>query len=234
MVQLQSRVAQDLRGASERDLLALARQADSLAFREIMQRNSRRLFRVARSVVRDEAEAEDVVQETYLKAFTHLSDFRGEAQLSTWLTRVALNEALGRRRKERRMVDVESADQAGRGSDNIVPLFASDLASTPEQDVARDDIRRVLEQAIDDLPDEFRTVFVMRLIEEMSVEETAASLSVKPETVRTRLYRARALIRSSLEAQFGAELAHTFPFAGQRCRRIAQAVLDRLQGPKAE
>ena len=232
MAQSQSSVASDLSGETERDLLAMARAGEPSAFREIMQRNSRRLYRVVRSVVRNEAEAEDAVQETYLKAFTHLSEFRGDAQLSTWLTRVALNEALGRRRKERHMVEPEFTE--GEAGDNVVPLFANEVASTPEQDVARHDIRRVLEGAIDALPGEFRTVFVMRLVEEMSVEETASSLGLNPETVRTRLFRARGLLRRSLEAQLGAGLTHTFPFAGQRCLRIAQAVLDRLQGPRTE
>ena len=234
MTQSESTVASNLSRATEGVLLGLAREGDPSAFREIMQRNSRRLYRVVRSVLRNEAEAEDVVQDTYLKAFTHLSDFRGDAQLSTWLTRVALNEALGRRRKERHMVDVGSMDEAGSGRDNVVPLFANELASTPEQDVARGDIGRLLEHAIDNLPDDFRTVFVMRRVEEMSVEETASSLGLNPETVKTRLYRARGLLRSALEAQLGSGLTHVFPFAGQRCLRIAQAVLSRLQGPKAE
>jgi RNA polymerase sigma-70 factor (ECF subfamily) len=234
MAQSQSSMALDLGDATEQVLLTLARHGEASAFREIMQRNSRRLYRVVRSVLRNEVEAEDVIQETYLKAFANLSEFRGDAQFSTWLTRVALNEALGRRRKERHMVDVESMDEAVRQGDNLVPLFANELASSPEQDVARHDIRRILEHAIDNLPDEFRTVFVMRLIEEMSVEETASSLGLKPETVKTRLFRARGLLRNALEAQLGAGLTGAFPFAGQRCLRIAQAVLNRLQGAKTE
>jgi RNA polymerase sigma-70 factor (ECF subfamily) len=225
----------DLSAATELELLARARNGNAAAFREIMQRNSRRLYRVVRSVLGDEAEAEDVVQDTYLKAFTHLAGFRGDARFSTWLTRVALNEALGRRRKERQTVDLEILDEpVGPGGAEIIPLFASEPASSPEQDAARHDIRRILEHAIDQLPEDFRIVFVMRAIEDMSVEETASALGLKPETIKSRLHRARRLLRNALEARLGAGLTHAFPFAGHRCLRIAEAVLERLARPRPE
>jgi RNA polymerase sigma-70 factor (ECF subfamily) len=226
-----TRHAHDLHRLSEADLIALARSGAAAAFREIMQRNNQRLFRVARSVLKNDTEAEDVLQETYLKAFRHLGDFRGEARLSTWLTRVALNEALGRKRKERPTVELETGERsATKPGAEVIPLFAG-TNDTPEQDAARHEIRRVLEGAIDRLPEDFRTVFVMRVVEDMSIEETAGALELNPATVKTRLHRARALLKAEVESAFGAVLTDAFPFLGRRCARVTEAVLERLGLP---
>ncbi|MBV9833827.1 MAG: RNA polymerase sigma factor [Alphaproteobacteria bacterium] len=210
------------------ELVRRTRVGEREAFRAIMQHHNQRLFRVARSIARDEAEAEDVLQESYLRAFASLDAFRGESSLLTWLTRIVINEANGRLRKRRNVVGVEQIEAAqGRGADVIMFPFG-ETAMTPEQDVARMQIRRLLESAIDDLPDGFRVVFVMREIEDCSVAETAESLGIPEETVKTRLFRARRLLRSALNDKIAATVHDAFPFLGQRCERITEAVLARL------
>ena len=157
-----------LEDSEESALLERARQREGAAFWLIMKRHNQRLYRVARAVLDDDTEAEDVVQETYIRAFTHLSEFRAEARLSTWLTRIALNEALGRRRQRRSTVDLKAIEAMA------APFSAHEL--DPEQAAALADIRRFLERAISGLPEHYRIVFVMRDVEEMSIEETALLL----------------------------------------------------------
>lgn len=209
----------------EEELLRLARAGESDAFREIMQRHNPRLYRVARGILRDEAEAEDVVQETFVHAFTSLAAFRGEARLATWLTRIALNEAFGRLR--RRRLDLGFVAQAE--DDAAESAFrASPRADDPERAAAHKQIRLLLEQAIDELPEHFRLVFVMRDVEELGIEDTAKLLGLQPQTVKTRLHRARRLLRASLQSQLSTMLSDIFPFAGARCARIRDAVMARL------
>jgi RNA polymerase sigma-70 factor (ECF subfamily) len=210
-------------------LVERARNRDGAAVRLIMQRHNRRLYRTARSVLKDEAEAEDVVQETYVRAFTHLDGFRGEAQLSTWLTRIALNEALGRLRRRRITVGLEDIDAINdQGEARVIYLPSARQDSDPEAAAARAEVRRLLERAVDQLPDPFRMVFVLRDIEEMSIEETASQLGLRPETVKTRLHRARRLLQQSLARTFSSTVGEAFPCAGARCARITEAVLTRL------
>jgi RNA polymerase sigma-70 factor, ECF subfamily len=211
------------------DLVMLARRGGAAAFREIMRRNNRHLFRAARGVLRDDAEAEDVVQEAYLRAFQGLAGFRGGASLSTWLTRIALNEALGRLRRRRTMVELETVEVAQAGGGARILMFPTAQAGgDPEGAAARREIRRLLEEAIDELPEAFRLVLVARDVDGMSVEETAEVLGVRPETVRTRLHRARRLLRAALDQRFGDTLREAFPFDGARCARMTEAVLARL------
>ncbi|WP_262265923.1 RNA polymerase sigma factor [Microvirga yunnanensis] len=214
-------------------LVERARNRDGAAVRLIMQRHNRRLFRVARSVLHDDAEAEDVVQEAYVRAFTHLDGFRGEAQLSTWLTRIALNEALGRLRRRRITVGLEDIDAiSGQGEARVIYLPSARQDSDPEAAAAQAQVWRLLERAVDQLPDSFRMVFVLRDIEEMSIEETASHLGLRPETVKTRLHRARRLLRQSLNRTLSAAVGEVFPCAGARCARITDAVLERLGVPE--
>jgi RNA polymerase sigma-70 factor (ECF subfamily) len=180
----------DLTALTEGELLGSARKGDSRAFRAIMQRNNLRLYRVARSVLGDDREVEDVLQEAYVRAFAGLADFRGQASLSTWLTRIVLNEALGRVRKQRPTVSLEAVEGTMIDDDSAVIPFPLSAQADPERAAARREIRGLLERLIDDLPEQFRVVFVMRAVEEMSVEETARTLQLQPETVRTRLHRA--------------------------------------------
>jgi RNA polymerase sigma-70 factor (ECF subfamily) len=213
---------------SERKLVERAKGGDPSAFRAIMERHNRRLYRLARAVMRDDSEAEDVVQETYLRAFTNLAKFRGESSLATWLTRIALNEALGRKRKQRATVTLASVETAQETSAQIIQFPAMNTEPDPERSAARHEIRKLLERAMDALPEPFRLVFVMRDVEEMSIEETASHLGIRPETVKTRLHRARRLLRQSLDGQLASTLKGMFPFAGARCARITAAVLNRL------
>ena len=221
--------AKDLDALDDAGLVRLARQNDGNAFRAIMQRNNRRLYRVARSVVHDDGEAEDVVQEAYVKAFSSLDQFRGEASLATWLTRIALNEALGRRRKRRPMVELAVLDAESPGSSQIIPFPLMSADIDPERAAAQRQIRQLIEGAIDALPENFRMVFVMREIEAMSVEETAAILTLQPATVKTRLHRARRLLRQALDEHLASTLTDAFPFEGRRCKQTADIVLQRLR-----
>ncbi len=210
------------------ELVIQARRGEATAFREIMRRNNRHLFRAARSVLRDDAEAEDVVQEAYVRAFRALGGFRGDASLSTWLTRIALNEALGRLRRRRVMVGLEAIEVAQKGGGACILMFPTAQGSDPEGAAARREIRRLLEAAIDELPEVFRLVLVARDVDGMSVEETAEILGVRPETIRTRLHRARRLLRAALDLRLGDTLREAFPFDGARCTRMTEAVLLRL------
>jgi RNA polymerase sigma-70 factor (ECF subfamily) len=218
----------DALALGERKLVGRAKSGDRLAFRAIMERHNRRLYRVARAVMKDDTEAEDVVQETYLRAFSNLSKFRGESSLTTWLTRIALNEALGRKRKQRATVTLESVETAQETSAQIIQFPAMNTETDPERSAAQREIRKLLECAMDALPEPFRVVFVMRDVEEMSIEETASHLGIRPETVKTRLHRARRLLRQSLDGQLASTLKDAFPFAGARCARITETVLSRL------
>ncbi len=221
---------QDFSAFSDEDLVAFIRRGETAAFAAIMQRYNRRLYRVARGIVRDDAEAEDVLQEAYVRAFAALAEFRGDASLSTWLTRIVLNEALGRFRRRRPSEDLEALDRAVQSGDTRVIMFPGATVPTdPESAAARAQIRRLLEAAIDELPDPFRLVFVMRDIEEMSIDETAVHLGLRPETVKTRLHRARRMLREALDSKLASVLRDTFPFEGARCARITDAVMARLE-----
>jgi RNA polymerase sigma-70 factor (ECF subfamily) len=215
---------QDAATADEADLVGRAVQNDERAVRTLIQRYNRRLYRLARSVVRDDGEAEDVVQEAYVRAFTHLASFRGEAGLGTWLSRIVLTEALGRLRRRRPVVDWGAVERAA----EIIPFPNANVPIDPERAMAQRQIQSMLERAIDDLPDAFRTVLVARVIEDMTIEETAALLDLRPETVKTRLHRARALLKEALDKQIGSVLTEAFPFDGRRCERMAEAVIARL------
>ncbi len=204
---------------------AIARDPD--AFRTIMQRNNQRLYRIARGVVRDDFEAEDVVQEAYVLAFSNLEMFRGDSSLSTWLSRITINEALGRLRKKRRAQEARLVP-GGTSEAEIIRFPGSPDVENPERTMAQRQILRLVEQATDHLPQGFRSVFVARVIEGMSVEETAELLRLHPQTVKTRLHRARALVRKELHAKVGPILLDAFPFAGRRCDRLTSATMKRL------
>lgn len=217
----------DYLGLPEPELVAFARAGDREAFRAIMTRCNQRLFRVARAVVRDEAEAEDVLQEAYARAFAAIAGFRGEAGIATWLTRIVLNEAHGRLRRRRVTVALDALEAAQSGGQVLnFPNMAK--SADPEADAARAQIRRILERAVDDLPEPFRLVFILREVEELSVEETAQHLGLKVETVKTRLHRARRRLREALDAQLADVMVGAYPFLGARCARVTEAVLRRL------
>ncbi len=211
----------------EAELVQRARARDGMAFRIIMERNNRRLYRIARSILRNDSEAEDVVQEAYVKAYIHLGWFRGDARLATWLARITMHEALGRVRRQRPTVALDSFEPEAPQAQIIhFPQIAGQ--EDPERTLAQRQILHLVEQSLDNLPEIFRIVFMTRVIEGMSVEETAELLGVKPETVKTRLHRARELLRDQLDKQIGPIFTEAFPFAGRRCDRLTQAVLQRL------
>jgi RNA polymerase sigma-70 factor (ECF subfamily) len=213
-------------GTGDAELVRRARRRDEAAIRSIMQSNNRRLYRLARGILRNDSEAEDVVQETYVRAFTHLDSFRGDSSLATWLARIAMNEAMGRLRHQRPNVEWTSLPPGALEAQII--QFPLSAPSDPEKTMAQREIQHVVEHAIDDLPEAFRIVFITRVIEGMNVEETAEILGLKPETVKTRLHRARAMLRDNVEKKIGPVIMEVFPFAGKRCERLTDAVLKRL------
>lgn len=218
----------DYEAMQEGELVRRAQAGERDAFRAIMRRCNQRLFRTARALVRNDAEAEDVVQEAYLRAFAGIAAFRGEASVLTWLTRITLNEANGRLRRQKAFVDLDEIEAAQASGAHVIMFPGADPSATPEADVARAQVRQLIETAIDDLPEAFRVVFIMRDVEECSIAETAACLGVREETVKTRLHRARRLLRAALKERLAATLTDAFPFLGARCDRITEAVLARL------
>jgi RNA polymerase sigma-70 factor (ECF subfamily) len=217
--------ARDYGAMTEPLLLRHAQGGDREAFRAIMQRHNQRLFRVARAVVRNDDEAEDVLQDSYLKAFSAIGLFRGESGLTTWLTAITLNEARGRLRRRRPTESLEDMEETGI---RVIPFPGMTEIPDPETEAARSGVRRLLEQAIDTLPEELRIVFMLREIEGCSVEDTAAQLDLNPQTVRTRLFRARRSLRQGLVLKLSSGMEGVFPFLGARCSRIADRVLERL------
>jgi RNA polymerase sigma-70 factor (ECF subfamily) len=201
---------------------------------DLMRRHNQLLYRTARSILRNDADAEDAVQEAYLHAYHAMGSFRGEAKLSTWLVRIVVNEAIGRVRKRDRTARIIRMDggieDEGGGEDT-----RECAPDSPERDAMRSEARTLLERNIDMLPDAFRAVFVLRGVEEMTVEETAAALDIPEATVRTRYFRARGLLRESLARDLDVAIEDAFSFAGERCDRIVAGVLKRLaSGPQLE
>ncbi len=208
----------------EANLIGRAKHNDAAAVHAIIRLCNRRLYRIARSVVRDDLEAEDVLQAAYGRAFTSLPEFRGQSSICTWLARIVLNEALGRRRRPDAVGHISLQDRQRARS-----LSLRDTQPDPERMVAQREVQRLLERAIDHLPKAYRIVLVMRTVEGISVEETARLLGIPPATVKTRLHRARALLRARLETDAGPLLADAFPFDGRRCLRVTARVLNRLK-----
>lgn len=215
----------------EATLVARIANRDPVAFETVMRRHNGRLFRVARAILKDDAAAEDALQEAYLHAFRHIDGFQGEAALGTWLTRITINQALMRLRQQKRDRIVIPFDDRS-SSQKDATTMASELpdrrAEPPPQTAWRAEIRALIEQRLDELPVAFRTVFIMREVEDMTVEETARCLDVPAATVRTRLFRARALLREALARDIDSAAVEVFGFAGERCDRIVSAVLARM------
>jgi RNA polymerase sigma-70 factor, ECF subfamily len=219
--------AQEQAPSLDADLVRRAIARDGDAFRTIIQRYNQRLYRMARSILKNDSEAEDAVQEAYIRAFIHLESFRGDSSLGTWLSRIVINEALGRLRTRRPSVDLAVFDEPRTVAEIIQFPFAT-KPDDPERTMAQRQLLQLVEQATDNLPDAYRIVFTARVIEGMSVEEAAEVLDLKPETVKTRLHRARRLVREQLDKQIGPVLMDAFPFAGKRCERMTATVMRRL------
>ena len=226
-VSVSSRAAA-LGSAHDDELVARATGGDANAFEAIMRRHNRLLFRTARSILKIDAEAEDALQESYLRAWRALPQFRADAKLSTWLVRIVINEALGRLRQ--RSAGVVPLDDALDITDSQTePSMQDDPNQRPDSMAMRSDVRRLMEARIDQLPQAFRTVFMLRAVEELSVQEIAEALQLPEATVRTRYFRARGLLRAGLSRDIDVATSEAFAFAGARCDRIVAGVVARLR-----
>jgi len=223
-------IALDYERASDVELCRLVVRRDPHAVRLITSRNNQRLYRAAWSVLKHRAEAEEAVQDGYLKAFAAMDSFAGTSSLSTWLTRIVINEALERRRKaerrtrllrERAVTDIDDYRER--------LMQGSQRPPSPEAETMRGQVARVLERAIGKLPENFRTVFVLREVEGLSVEATATVLQIREETVKTRLLRARRRLQQELDPELREALHGAFPFAGADCDRLTELVLAKFR-----
>ena len=204
---------------------------DNDELHRLMRHYNQLLYRTARSILRDDVEAEDAVQEAYLLAYQAMGQFRGEAKLSTWLVRIVVNEALGRLRKRSRRGELIRLSSASDPISEDGELNVTDMSpEQPEGAAIRAEMRRLIESKIDQLPDAFRTVFVLRAVEEMTAEEAGLCLGIPAATVRTRYFRANRLLRESLAAEIDFSTQDAFRFDGERCDRIVAGVLNRLEG----
>lgn len=210
-------------------VVARVRRGDTALYEIIIRRHNRRLFRAVRSILRDDDAAQDAMQEAYVRAYTHLDSYREQGNFAAWLTRIAVNEALMRRRKDRRYVPLEGS-ASGDEEDTVQQQEASHEI-TPEGLAGGGELRRLIENAVDRLPDGFRAVFVLRAIEQLSVNEVATCLDIPQATVRTRFHRARELMRRDLDRYIESAGLTAFDFAGARCDRMVATVLARLLPP---
>jgi RNA polymerase sigma-70 factor (ECF subfamily) len=220
---------------SDEEVVARVLGGDTGLFEVLMRRYNQRLFRVARAIVRDETEAEDVMQETYVRAFAALGQFEGRAPWATWLTRIAVNEALARVRRRGRFVSREAADvtEDDMDSDEIGQgvlggRSSAARATGPEETASARELSAFVERAVDDLPDGYRMVFMLREVEELSTSETAACLDISEELVKVRLHRGRAELRRLLDARLGSATREVFGFHLSRCDRVVAAVMAQL------
>jgi RNA polymerase sigma-70 factor (ECF subfamily) len=209
---------------TDAELAASARQGSEDAFAQLMRRNNRRLYRLARSILKDDGEAEDAVQEGYLRAFTRFDGLKADATVGAWLARIVVNEALGRLRRRRPTVELSTLTDRLTEGGTAVSL----AEGSPEQTAARREIGRMIERAVDDLPPAFRTAFMLRAVEQLSIAETAACLGIPEDTVKTRLHRANTQLRQALRGELSSLIDDVFPFAGARCDGLMRRVLARL------
>jgi RNA polymerase sigma-70 factor (ECF subfamily) len=214
----------DWESFSDDQLVQLVRDGDAALYEILMRRYNQRIYRVVYTILRNDAEAEDVMQETYLRAYQHLRDFAGDSKFSTWLTKIAVYEALARVRSRARSTQSKIKSDA-----DLDPMdsLRSD-ARDPEKQTYDRELKVVLERAIDALPDHYRSVFVLRVIEGLDVNETAAALDLGVEAVKTRLHRGRALLRKELEQRAGIVAPSIFPFHLSRCDRVVDGVYKKI------
>src|SRR5512140_1932164 len=205
-------------------VIGRVKQGETALFEIVMRRYNQRLYRIIRSILGSDTDVEDVIQDAYIKAFGHLDQFEGRSTFATWLTKIAVYEAMARARKGRRFQPLEVT--MGDDENHVVELRST--LPDPEQNASQQELKRLIEEAVDHLPDTFREVFVMREIEQMSQAETAECLGMKEETVKTRLHRARRLIESHLLARAGQGLRSAYTFGNDRCTRVVTTVLGRI------
>ena len=219
----------DVRTVPDLDLAERCAARDRGAIRHVIAANNQRLFRTAWSILKNRADAEEAVQTAYLLAFAKIGSFEGRSSLSTWLTRIVVNEALGRRRTEARRRHHLEQEGIALLDDYRDALMRGSIAETPDAAVAREQIRKLLEHAVEQLPDPFRTVFVLREVEGLSSEETAEVLDLPVATVKTRLFRSRRRLQQLLAPEVATVLTGAFPFAGSDCASLAERVMAKLE-----
>lgn len=212
---------------TDEEVIERVKAGETALFEVIMRRYNQRLYRVARSIIGEDGEAEDVTQDAYVRSYMHLDQFDGRAQFSTWLTKIVVYEALARLRKRKRLVGIDAASVSMEDGMNL-----KSMAPSPEQEVLTHTMRIVLEAAVDRLPETYRSVFMLREVEGMSTAETAECLDLSEESVKVRLHRARSLLRKHIYSQTGAATTAAFQFMGARCDRMVSAVLNRIQPPE--
>jgi RNA polymerase sigma factor (sigma-70 family) len=212
------------------DIAGRIAEGDARAFETLMRCHNRMLYRLARSILRNDADAEDALQDAYLAAYRNVRSFRGRSRISTWLARIVINEAYARLRAQKNrevVVPIAAFGSAGQPVEGSATMDTT--TELPEDAASRAELRRSLERKIDELPEQFRTAFMLREVEEMSAEEAAACLDIPVATVRSRAFRARALLRESLAHEMDIATTNAFGFAGDRCNRIVARVLARLE-----
>ncbi|MGH7342570.1 MAG: RNA polymerase sigma factor [Candidatus Rokuibacteriota bacterium] len=214
---------------SDEDVVERVRAGDLPLYEVLMRRHNQRLYRAVRAILRDESEIEDILQEAYLAAYRNLEEFEGRARFSTWLVRIAVNKALDRRRRCSKLVALDPGKEDALVGNEAAPPWAISKED-PERQSARRELAHLLEHAIDALPEAFRGVYVLREVDGMSTQETAESLGLESNTVKTRLHRARTLLRERLVHDFDAAALQAFPFGAERCDRLVATVLDLLAG----
>ena len=210
---------------TDEEVVDRVRAGDTALYEIIMRRYNQRLYRVARAILRDDGEAEDVMQAAYVRAYEHLGQFAGRAPFSAWLTRIAVHEALLRLRKRGRIDQLDDSEIVGGAGPNM-----AETSPDPEQITTRAELRQLLEEAILDLPEQYRAVLMLRDVEELSTAETADALSLTEENVKVRLHRGHGMVRSWLLARVGANAKDAFPFMGLRCDRVVRNVLAKVAG----
>ena len=215
---------EECRTISDDDVVSRVRAGETGLYEMLMRRYNQRLFRVIRSIVMNDEEAEDVLQEAWVRAYEHLDQFAGRASFSTWVTRIAFHEALARTRKNRRWTPLENPE----GEIMAEAERRQTTAETPEMQAERSQLGRMLQAAVDALPETYRSVFVLREVEQLSTTETAECLELSEEAVKTRLHRSRALLRRDLESRLGPAISEAYAFLGARCDRIVMRVLERI------
>ena len=210
-------------GWTDQDVVDRVKAGDTALYEVLMRRYNQRLYRITLAILRNDAEAEDVMQDAYVRAYQHLDQFGGHAPFLAWLTRIAVNEALARLRLRKRNPQLDDSDPDGETTMNMV-----ETAPNPEQSATRAELGRLLEEALLDLPEQYRTVVMLRDIEELSTAETAAALDLTEDNVKVRLHRGRAMARGWFVARVGANVKNAFPFMGARCDRVVHTVFVRL------
>jgi RNA polymerase sigma-70 factor (ECF subfamily) len=212
---------------TDEEVVARVLAGDIASFEILMRRHNQRLYRIGRAILRNDAEAEDLMQDAYVRAYEHLNQFAGRAKFSTWLSRIAVNEALARKRRLKNFEELEPSMNTTDGNGFKPERFASS-APDPEQQASSSEMQRLLESAIEDLPDDYRTVLILRDVQEMDTDEAAIALDISEQNVKVRLHRARALLRKKMYVRAGAHRKEAFPFHAVRCDRVVKAVFQRI------